>query len=1082
MNIRVGIIDINWIKRELIKLETTEEMIIRESAQRINKVKYENLNIEIQNSMNRCLDIINEIEEVFIDKEGIESEEILLRFNIDEEYHDINPSKFETETIQNRIGSFKKEVTVKELVKIDENWVNRELINLETHEERIKRAIIQRLNRAECEKLNREIQNNINECLNIINENEEVIIDEECIESEEILLKLNIDEVHHDIKPSKFETAAIQKRIGSLKKEVTVKELVKAIEEGRSFKAAALNGNKNLDWESQQVFCIDVDNDEKNIKRYGMITPKEAYYRFEKLGIGPAFYYESFSSTKEIPKFRLVFLTPSPVCDVRIRNSIQMALMNIMPESDVACKDLSRLFHGTNKKCITFSDYKYVLEPYKLIQSMVSWIKINDIDGKSAGKRIKTYCQSVGLNMINGLPDIRLLENSHFGGNTANSIIYNIEVAPNPLKSIMFTFNISSDNSYRMTVAGEGIKKSMKINVTNTKIKNRNVIRNFKFDKLSSKCELWSDFINGSRWCYHDEIFGIACNMWNVEGAESRMIAAINNNDQYKDKYNKINTIKSCATYGYLPKRCVDFCPYYEDCPNTGINILHSLDNKRGSIRKVQENEAITLKEAEVMLQQAILNSYAAQNKKVYVIKGVTGIGKTTALMNLNNYNNLCISYPNHRLGTDIVERLNIRNAIHVKELELKDKYALREFQKLQSIGAYNQARIYLKKYMNRLVEDMKQDSNERVSAETEIKKVKEYLEAIDKCITTPNTVFCTHKRMLNLSNSNIQTYIIDEDIVLSSLVQTIEIKLSTLDDLINLANKVNAKTTNVQLTTIKESVIEAIKKPGRVCKIPNFIIKDSEINEMLKVSNNSIDINLKDLLKTRILTANTNREVLGMSIGELPNKKCIVLSATANETVYRNLLTNREVEFIDLDNVETRGKLILHYKSFSRTDLRKNFEKAIKQIKNEAPGIDNVITFAKYKESFKKEGFNPIAHFGACSGLDAYKGQDLIVVGTPHVDERMYFLLATAIKDNIDIEQEIQYCNVRRNGFEFSFSTYNNGSGIGTDNLLQEIQFYLIESELIQAIGRARILRTDATVHLFSNYAVQGSELYKAS
>ena len=173
---------------------------------------------------------------------------------------------------------------------------------------------------------------------------------------------------------------------------------------------------------------------------------------------------------------------------------------------------------------------------------------------------------------------------------------------------------------------------------------------------------------------------------------------------------------------------------------------------------------------------------------------------------------------------------------------------------------------------------------------------------------------------------------------------------------------------------------------------------------------------------------------------------------------------------------------MILHYKSFSRTDIRKNFEKAVKQIRSEAPGIDNVITFAKYKERFKREGFNPIAHFGSCSGLDAYKGQDLIVAGTPHVDERMYILLAAAIKDNVVIEQGIQYCNVRRNGFEFSFSTYNNASVTETDNLLQEIQFYLIESELVQAIGRARILRTNATVHLFSNYAVQGSELYKVS
>ncbi|MDB1931716.1 hypothetical protein PMY12_14620 [Clostridium tertium] len=964
--------------------------------------------------------------------------------------------------------------------KIDITWIEVELKRLETKEETIKRESVQRLERAKCENLNIQIQNNMNICLELINEIEESFTGRECIKSEDRLVTLNIDTEKHDKKPSKSETAAIQKRIGSLKKEVTVKELVKAIEEGRSFKAAALNGNKNLNWESQQVFCIDVDNDERSINKYGMLTPKVAYDRFERLGIAPTFYYESFSSTNEKPKFRLVFLTPEPVYDVRIRNSIQMALMNIMPEGDRACKDLSRLFHGTNKKC-ELVKFDYRINPYKLIQAMIGYIKENN-DNPNDSKIIKNYCSSIGINIINGFPDIRLIEDNENGITNANSIIYTIDSAVSMPKKILFNFNIEKESAYKITIASDGKKRFTKISIQSKKVKYDRLVRKFNFSDLENNCELWADFINGSRWCYHNEIFGIACNMWNVEGAETRMISAINNSNQYEDKYNKINTIKSCSSYGYLPERCANFCPYYKWCPNTGINMLHSIDNKRGSIRKVEDIETITLEEAEVMLQQVILEAYSASNRNVYVIKGVTGIGKTTALMNLNNYNNLCISYPNHRLGTDIVERLNIENSIHIKELELMDKDVYKEFRRLQSIGAYKQARMYLQKYLNTLIANIEQESSNKSEAQIEIENINKYLEAINKCRTANNTVFCTHKRMLELDNRNIETYIIDEDIVLSSLIETIEIKPDTLDALINLASITNAETTKGQLFTIKEKVIEAIKKPGQVFKIPTFFIKEREINAMIEVGKNSIDINLKDLLKTRILTANTNREVLGMSIGKLPNKKCIVLSATANETVYRNLLTDRDIEFIDLGNVETRGKLILHYKSFSRTDIRKNFEKAVKQIRSEAPGIDNVITFAKYKERFKREGFNPIAHFGSCSGLDAYKGQDLIVAGTPHVDERMYFLLAAAIKDNVVTEQGIKYCNVRRNGFEFSFSTYNNASVTETDNLLQEIQFYLIESELIQAIGRARILRTNATVHLFSNYAVQGSELYKAS
>lgn len=35
----------------------------------------------------------------------------------------------------------------------------------------------------------------------------------------------------------------------------------------------------------------------------------------------------------------------------------------------------------------------------------------------------------------------------------------------------------------------------------------------------------------------------------------------------------------------------------------------------------------------------------------------------------------------------------------------------------------------------------------------------------------------------------------------------------------------------------------------------------------------------------------------------------------------------------------------------------------------------------------------------------------------------------------------------------------------------LQRIQFYLISSELEQAVGRSRLLRTDSSVYLFSNF-----------
>lgn len=59
----------------------------------------------------------------------------------------------------------------------------------------------------------------------------------------------------------------------------------------------------------------------------------------------------------------------------------------------------------------------------------------------------------------------------------------------------------------------------------------------------------------------------------------------------------------------------------------------------------------------------------------------------------------------------------------------------------------------------------------------------------------------------------------------------------------------------------------------------------------------------------------------------------------------------------------------------------------------------------------------------------------------------------------------------VEHNGYRFWFNTF-------TDENLRSVQFWMIESELEQAIGRARLLRHDCTVHLFSNFPLKQSEM----
>jgi len=72
----------------------------------------------------------------------------------------------------------------------------------------------------------------------------------------------------------------------------------------------------------------------------------------------------------------------------------------------------------------------------------------------------------------------------------------------------------------------------------------------------------------------------------------------------------------------------------------------------------------------------------------------------------------------------------------------------------------------------------------------------------------------------------------------------------------------------------------------------------------------------------------------------------------------------------------------------------------------------------------------------------------------------------------DIDIDAKIKpNTTVDYNGYRFRFTTYD-------DEILRNIQFYMIESELEQAVGCARLLRCDCVVNLFSNFPLRQAEM----
>lgn len=131
--------------------------------------------------------------------------------------------------------------------------------------------------------------------------------------------------------------------------EVTLKELIEAIQEGKAVSPAVMKGTKAKDFIQQQVFMVDIDN--TNTKE-PILQVADAISICEKNGLHVAFYYFSFSHTAETPKFRLVFVMNEVIKDPILRDTIMKKLIDLFKQADISCTNADRLFFGTNKEAV----------------------------------------------------------------------------------------------------------------------------------------------------------------------------------------------------------------------------------------------------------------------------------------------------------------------------------------------------------------------------------------------------------------------------------------------------------------------------------------------------------------------------------------------------------------------------------------------------------------------------------------------------------------------------------------------------------------------------------------------------------
>lgn len=647
-----------------------------------------------------------------------------------------------------------------------------------------------------------------------------------------------------------------------------------------------------------------------------------------------------------------------------------------------------------------------------------------------------------------------------FGGKTFQIIMENFYSCPNLYRRLDLHFLEKDNNKTRKIIKSvqnrQTIGKSRGFKEVPTEESIKAFTKTKKFDNpdwetMANKILILKDFLEGV-WLNHPQIFGLATSLHWFNGGQKLMKSTMNKfNSLGKTHYSKnnFNAVSYAAKMKYFPENLKDFSPYKSD--HEFGSISQFARNKKGTIEVVKEYSNTDLKTVENSMERFI-DSFMDPNTEpgIYLLNVPTGIGKTRKLSKLEN---VAIATPTHQLKDELLGRMSTLSIATLKLPEFKSCILNNQIQTMYDRGNF--------KDPMKIIRKISKNSKNRFFPE-DSKMAHDYLQSIKSLKQDSSTnLLTTHARILT-QPINKDRLIFDED----PLKSILKISHFTINDLINYE-----RITSESGTFVK-SIIQKAKKliedcmPGTILKTPDFKLKIPL--ECIEDSLNEQEIlgNLNGFLTSHCFMKDLRNpaKIHYLTKNDLPpNKKILICSATVEEFYYDKLYGKENIKSsIKFPKVKQVGKIIQETGiSCSRASIREKLDTLKSHVSD-----SKILTFKEFNKEFNKEVLK--AHLGNCSGYDIYAGKNLSVVGTPHFNPETYLLIGYALGIPVgDFDWKMKDIEVERNGFRFKFKTFENPE-------LQNIQFHMIESELIQAIGRARTLRENCEVKVFSNLPLQ--------
>lgn len=821
-------------------------------------------------------------------------------------------------------------------------------------------------------------------------------------------------------KPDKKEIGRISKGLSEVTCEYTrLAEGVGTL--GMTFAPASFNGSRKMsDFKEEQIFALDFDDG---------ITYKEIQERLERYQIPILFAYKTFSWKPEHEKFRIVMGFSQVVKDAFTAKIIILILMEIFPECDGACKDPSRMFFG-GRELLYLNDEDEQLLPEQLLISFDTYLR--DKYGETHYTRyVKEFYRN----------------NHVLTKKKDRSPVF--ETVEEGDRSI---FRLQETTDYRQCTT---TSKSHNSGTQEGDQKRRSVIKNFDWNALYHCCQLYRDFVEGKVYYHYPELFHIALNLCCVNGGRKKFMEILNApQNAYCSAYFDRDwdfVLNDTIKHEYYPMNCRS-CPHANVCTHN-TNMLSTAKPTRHDVKIIEGKAYCSIEEAEESLEKNMTVALRSRSSStIKLIIAQTGLGKTQKYLEMLRSSDepFLIVVPTHRLKYEVFIRAR---EMGVKEIaatppqpQISDELQ-EQIDHYYEIGAGELAILAYKEMLGKL----RENSEDHVA-------IKHYLEEVERVLHFSGHVIMTHQRFLYLTKDSkfLRTHrvIIDEDIFPTVFgivtVDKSDIHKAMQEDCIRRDIKVYK-----HFKTIYKS-----KGDLQFGWSVEPFLSTEMVSEL-----HDVHSNIFEMCTSRSMIVNKDT-VVYLRVKPFPCENVIIMSATASPELYKKFFPQSKIKVYKCKETEyIREVLQYTNRTYSRACLNTD-SKIIEQLKEQAEGY-NVITFLDVQKEFDTE-----YHFGGVEGLDCIKGEDLCVIGMPNVNDvvyRLYGMYAGVSPGDMQMKNlRVQY-----NGYDFSMFTYENET-------MQTIQCWYIESLLEQAVGRARLLRYDCEVKVYSGFPVAQAKFVK--